>query len=121
MKIYQIHKYGGEWEDYHDYIVASYLLEEKALVEKEQLEKEEEYLRKCNSCPLYYCWDDCDEKCEECRKHTIERTKKYCDRYEPFDKDKHDLEEHDESEKCVNYYSHFDDYYFRIEEVDVIE
>ena len=42
MKIYQIHEYGGEWEDKYDLIVASYLSKEKAIAEKERLEKEQE-------------------------------------------------------------------------------
>jgi len=41
MKIYQIHERGGEWEDYYDYIASSYLSEEKAIAEKERLEKEQ--------------------------------------------------------------------------------
>ena len=34
MKIYQVHKSGGEWEDYYHYIVASYLHEENAIKKK---------------------------------------------------------------------------------------
>lgn len=84
MKIYQIHEYGGQWEDRYDYIVASYLSEEKAIKEKERLEIEEEGLMKCSSCPLYFCEDDCDNNCLECNKHRVEKAKSYCKNYEPF-------------------------------------
>ena len=30
MKIYQLHKFGGEWEDSYDYIIGSYLRKERA-------------------------------------------------------------------------------------------
>lgn len=40
MKIYQIHKYEGEYEDYSDRIISSYLDYNKALIEKERLEHE---------------------------------------------------------------------------------
>lgn len=109
MKIYQIHKYGGEWEDSFDYIVNSYLSKDKAVAEKERLELEEEERQKCNSCPLYFCEVDCDSNCEECEKHKIERTQKYCDRYKP------------ESNSCANCDYRFYDSFFKIEEVEVIE
>ena len=38
MKIYQIHKYEGEYDDYSDRIISSYLNYDKALNEKERLE-----------------------------------------------------------------------------------
>lgn len=113
MKIYQIHEYGGEWEDSYDYIVGSYLLKEKAIDEKERLEKEEEYLRaliyKCRRCPL---------------RHYIKSNiniEQYCNEYEPFDINKHDSEEYDENDKCVNYYYHHESSWYKIEEVNVIE
>lgn len=120
MKIYQIHEYGGQWEDVYDYIVSSYFSENKAIAEKERLEKEEEERRRCNSCPLYYCEANCDGDCEECNKNNIERTKEYCSRYEPFDKDKHAPEEYDSNDRCVNYY-YGDNSYYKIVEVEVIE
>lgn len=120
MKIYQIHEYGGEWEDRYDYIVGSYISHDKAIAEKERLEKEEEIKRKCKSCPLYFCDLDCDEDCDECYKHQVNKAKKYCDRYEPFDKNKHNTDDYDEEDRCVNYCLN-EDSYFKIEEVDVIE
>lgn len=122
MKIYQIHEYGGEYEDRYDWIVASYLSKEKAQAEQERLELEEEERRKCGCCPLYYCEPDCDGDCEKCNdsEYKIKKAKEYCDRYEPFDKNKHDQEEC-ATEKCVNFYYVFDDSFFKTEEVDVIE
>ena len=77
MKIYQIHEYGGFWEDRFDDIVGSYLSEEKALAEKERLEKEEgsyiKQMEKCSKCPLYN------------RNRNINDVGKYCDNYEPFE------------------------------------
>ena len=45
MKIYQLHKHGGEWEDYRDVIIGSYLRKERAEEEKLKAEKEEEINR----------------------------------------------------------------------------
>lgn len=115
MKIYQIHCYGGEWEDKYDYIVGSYLSLEKSITEKERLEKEQEdiirQLEKCSECPLYN------------RNRNINDVGKYCDDYEPFEEGVHDPEEYDESDLCVNYtYGHsWDDNNYCIEEVIVIE
>lgn len=115
MKIYQIHECGGEWEDRYDYIVASYLSEEKAIVEKERLEKEQEdfikQTEKCSKCPLYN------------RNRNINDVGKYCDNYEPFEEGVHDPNEYDESDLCVNhvYYHSWYDGYYCIEEVEVIE
>ena len=121
MKIYQIHDYGGEWEDRFDYIIGSYLSKEKAEAKMEHLKSDEELAMKCNSCPLYYCSNDydCGMNCNQC--NFIERAKQYCDRYEPFDANKHNPEEYDRDDRCINYDYHMDDHFFRIEEVDVIE
>ena len=32
MKIYQLHEYGGQWEDSFDYIIDSYLKKERAVL-----------------------------------------------------------------------------------------
>ena len=111
MKIYQIHEYGGELEDYRDYVVGSYLLYEKANAEKERLEHEEEQLRKCGSCPLYFCPDNCNYDCEDCLDYRVEKAKEYCDMYE-YSEDK---------DRCTNRCFRFYDINYRIEEVEVIE
>ena len=110
MKIYQIHEWGGEWEDRYDYIVGSYLLEEKAIAEKERLEAEEKEAAKCNICPLYFCEPDCNGDCEDCDNLRIDKAKKYCDRYKQSDYG-----------KCENFYLKLYDGHFNIEEVEVIE
>ena len=115
MKIYQIHERGGEWEDYYDYIVSSYLSEEKAIAEKERLEKEQAEKIKCNECPLYYCPQDCQLDClsehDKCRKRAIKEAKRRCEYYESSD-----------DEKCANYYYDiYGDSSYSIEEVEVIE
>lgn len=115
MKSYQIHEYGGEWEDKYDDIVGSYLSEEKAIAEKERLEKEQEdfikQAEKCYECPLYN------------KDRNINDVGKYCDDYEPFEEGVHDPDEYDESDLCVNYVYRYllNDSLYRIEEVEVIE
>ena len=56
MKIYQIHKYGGECEDAYDYIIGSYLLEHRANEEMEKAKALEEVKwkqsKKCQNCPF---------------------------------------------------------------------
>ena len=107
MKIYQIHRYGGEWEDSYDYIISSYLSEEKAKTEMEQLEKEEKELQelrdRCQNCPLL-----------RFNKEDI-NINEYCDRFEwGYDEDY-------EEDCCLNeYWTHYDSYY-KLEEVEVIE
>ena len=56
MKIYQLHKYSGEYEDFCDRIIGSYLRKERAEEEKIAAEAKESELaergRKCNQCPF---------------------------------------------------------------------
>lgn len=117
MKIYQIHEYGGEWEDKFDYIVGSYLSEERAIAEKMKLEtNEENYIKraeKCSKCPLY----------AYSKEYSTYNLHLYCDDYEPFDEDIHDPNEYDEDEECINYTSHHSWEYasYYIEEVEVVE
>lgn len=71
MKIHQVHRSGGGWEDYYNYIVASYLHEENAIKKKEELEEKQnkriEQSKKCDECYAYYYEDigfeHCDEDC----------------------------------------------------------
>lgn len=70
MKIYQVHRSGGEWEDYYNYIVASYLHEENAMRKKEELEEAQnkliEQFKKCDECYSYYediGFEHCDKDC----------------------------------------------------------
>lgn len=117
MKIYQIHEYGGFWEDAFDFIISSYVSEEKAKNELKRLTKEEECWRnmstKCSRCPL---WSYNGEQ-----KDAEKKAKLYCDKYEPFDVDKHYQNEGYESEKCINLHLARENSSYRIEEVEVIE
>jgi len=110
MKIYQIHKYEGEYEDYSDIILSSYLNYNKALSEKERLEQEELNLReqgkKCRQCPHI---NGCCSKIKDLTNiHS-----NYCNEAA--------LEITEYGIECNNYYSHWDDVTFKVIEVDVIE
>lgn len=109
MIIYQIHKYEGEYEDYSDTIISSYLDYNKALSEKERLEQEELSLReqgkKCANCPYigyYYP-----------TKNLIVVDPGYCSNAS--------LENTEYYIGCNNYFSHWDDATFKVIEVEVIE
>ena len=69
MKIYQVHRSGGEWEDYYNYIIASYLHEENAMKKKEELEEKQnkriKQFEKCDECYSYYYEDIGFEHCGE--------------------------------------------------------
>lgn len=108
MKIYQIHRYEGEYEDYSDTIVSSYLDYNKALSEKEKLEQKELSLRKqgrkCVECPFIDSWG----------------TKKIVDKYADYCEDLL-LKNTKWGVTCNNYKPHWDDATFEIVEVDVIE
>ena len=115
MVIYQIHEYGGEWEDRFDYIVFSCLSKDRAAEEKERLIKQEESYDKCNECPLYFCPNECDGKScglEECTTYCIEAAKSICSNYVQDDVRK---------DRCANHNYHFENSFFRIEEVEVVE
>lgn len=103
MEIYQIHKYEGEYEDYSDTIVSSYLDYNKAIVEKERLEQEELKLReqgkKCAECPYTNGFKNI--RTDYCNEASLEETE-------------YGIE-------CNNYYSYWDDATFKIVEVEVIE
>lgn len=108
MKIYQIHKYEGEYEDYSDRIISSYLNYDKAVIEKERLEQEELSLReqgkKCDECPFINSWSI---------KEIVDKYPDYCDDVS--------LENLEYGVECNNYHLHWDDATFKIVEVDVIE
>ena len=108
MKIYQLHKYGGEWDDSFDDIIGSYFLkiraeEEMAKAEiKDKMDKE--LSRHCSNCPLVdgYGFDD----------KTVKQCEEYCDRFEIVNMG-------DDGFDCSNYTTHWDEVHFRIEEVEV--
>lgn len=106
MKIYQLHEYSGEWEDYRDRIIGSYLRKERAEEEKAKAEAKEKELveqsNKCDDCPYLY-----DAYI------TNEELLSYCSKAK--------LEEDDDDINCANYYSHWDEATFEIKEVEVEE
>lgn len=107
MKIYQIHKSGGEWEDRYDIIVGSYLNFNKAKEEKERLQTEEHMrilkAQKCDKCPLYYTYEKITDM-------MVENAKEYCQEYLST-----------ESRCCDNYEFDMDESFFDVREVEVIE
>jgi hypothetical protein len=110
MKIYQLHKYGGEWEEAYDYIIGSYLRKERAEEEmknaKLQDEEDIQLARHCSNCPLADGWDLNNEVAKKCEK--------YCDKFKYVDLG-------DDGFDCDNYTTHWTDVHFRIEEVEVKE
>ena len=111
MKIYQIHEHTGDYEDYRDYIVGSYLKKERAEEEKTKLELKEKELsnqsKKCRDCPFL----------EEGMANISRLMSKYPN-YCPDAK----LEELNEyGIVCENYYIHWYESTFNIEEVEVEE
>lgn len=108
MKIYQLHKYGGEWEDHFDYIIGSYLRKERAEEEKAKYEAKEkvvmEQSKKCEDCPyLYDAYITNDELLSYCPNAKLEKN------------------EFNNDIDCQNYYVTWDEAYFKIEEVEVEE
>ena len=108
MKIYQLHRYSGEWEDYRDRIIGSYLRKERAEEEKAKAEAEERKLKeqsnKCYDCPyLYDSYLTNDELLSYCSMAKLEKN------------------EYNDDIDCRNYMTHWDDNYFKIEEVEVEE
>lgn len=102
-KIYEIHEYGGEWEMSFDYIVERWFDKKMAEQRLAELKHDHElymvYAKRCMACPLY----------SNRSEHTHDDVKNgvYCNHYEPFDRNRHDTEEYDESCKCVNYITRY--------------
>lgn len=119
MKIYQIHEFGGCYEDEYDYIVGTYLHKEKAEVKMEELNLREKELMKCNNCPLFFCDNNCDTECcetIECRDIRIKSTEEYCKRFMPKYDTKNETEIY-----CENYNCKSEESDFQILEEEVIE
>lgn len=108
MKIYQIHELYGEYEDFTDRIVGSYFNRSKAEQEMNKLIQEENELReqseKCDTCP-YINRDggDYDIMLTSMMK-PCELADLYCE---------------DGYVDCKNYYTHWGDASFVLEEVEV--
>ena len=112
MRIYQIHKCGGQWEDSYDYIIGSYLKKERAEEEKVKAEKKEstriERHKKCCNCPIVD--NDLQADTLEYAKHTCGS---YCGNAQIYE-DKFGY-------GCENYECSWDDSSFSIDEVEVEE
>ena len=112
MKIYQLHKYGGEWEDQFDEIIGTYLYEARARDELAKAIAEdiinEECARHCDRCPYIGSWDEKDIAA------LVKKMKEYCS---------HSDIVYGKNNLMCNAYVPLYSYknYFRIEEVEVIE
>lgn len=111
--IYQIHEMSGSYEDYRDYIIGSYLREERAEEVLKNLRDEEDKRRaraqKCRECPIHDA---------ECNLRSI--IGEYCEDFDEW----YELDEGEERMFCKNeYYSYsaYDDVYYEIQKVEVEE
>lgn len=110
MKIYQLHEYSGEWEDFCDDIIGSYLRKERAEEEKAKAEirvkNAMEHSKKCMECPFL------EEPFRELNDLMAEHSG-YCSEMK--------LEECDYGMGCDNYFVIWDEPTFKIIEVEVEE
>lgn len=115
MKIYQIHEIGGEYEDYFNYIVGTYLYKDKAELEMRKLIEIEEARQnkyaKCQNCPVndfdIIADDRFDVICKACQE--------YCDNADIIEDDEYD------EFFCKNQAMYWDDKNYELKEVEVIE
>lgn len=110
MRIYQLHEYSGEWEDFTDRIIGSYLREDRAKEEKIKAEIKDreliEYGKRCMNCPFL-------EEDFSNLNDLLQEYSDYCDKAK--------LSENDYGIDCKNYYSKWDNSTFEIEEIEVEE
>ena len=113
MFVYQLHEYSGEYEDFFDRLIGTYLREEKAVKEKEQLEKREKIKtkmrRKCQNCPICDSWQRDDKE------NLIKECKEYCERFDLYQDDEECAFD------CNNYIYGYDEITYEIKKVEVIE
>ena len=116
MKIYQVHEHGGEYEDYYDWIVGSYLRKERAKEHKRELEENEKTLegrsKKCANCPFL------DEDINVLP-NLLAKYSDYCNNFELYN-ELYDGEDFEDI-YCKNMYEHWNSSWFTIEEVEVEE
>ena len=111
--IYQIHKMSGEYEDYSDTIIGSYLRKERAEEVIKTLRDEEKESReralKCQNCPVH------DYNCDF--RSVINE---HCEDFE----EERELDYGEEQTFCKNeyyLYSPYDAVYYEIQKVEVEE
>ncbi|MBO5828840.1 MAG: hypothetical protein J6R59_10385 [Paludibacteraceae bacterium] len=118
MVIYQLHEYGGEYEDTYDHIIGSYLRKERAEEEKAKAEAEEKKRRekseRCQNCLfLKDIAKDNFASLENLFNTVVDEFSDYCDEVE--------LIEDDYGIDCENWEVSWDEPTFEIEEVEVEE
>jgi hypothetical protein len=112
MIIYQLHEYTGQWEDYCDFVVGSYLKRERAEQEKIKAQINEKELidqsKKCVNCPFLN---------EDWKKKDIllNRHKGYCSMAKLM------KDNISKAIDCENFYFHADEATYEIIEVEVEE
>lgn len=97
MKCYRVISMQGEWEDYYENCEGCYIDEQQAIGKKLELEIEEEQNRKQSKI------------CEQCEYG--------CGLNEPCD---NYIEDESDEDSCYEYYSHWDDITYRIDEEEII-
>ena len=111
MKIYQLHEYSGEWEDFQDCIIGSYFSKQRAEEEKAKAEAEEkelmEHSNRCNGCPFLDEYNGCNLD------DLMEEYPDYCPDIE--------LNKTMWGVHCENHYCKWDESTFVIKEVEVLE
>ena len=111
MIIYQIHEYSGEYEDYRDYIVGSYLNKEKAIAKMKELQwnDREKWTQAalCSECPII------DEDEMEDLDTVLKECSKWCGNAKII-KDRFGYD-------CENYQYYWDEATYDIKEVEVEE
>jgi hypothetical protein len=118
MVIYQLHECGGEWEDYYDHIIGSYLRKERAEEEKAKAEAEEkkrrEKSKRCQNCLfLKDIAKDRFANLEHLFDSIVDGFSDYCDEVK--------LVENDYGIDCENWEVSWCESRFEIEEVKVEE
>ena len=112
MTIYQIHECSGEYEDYRDIIVGSYLNKDKAIAKMEELKHIDNERRVraalCSECPI----DDVDIMSEN-----LDIVVRICSKYCSDAK----ITEDRFGYGCDNYHGYWDETTYEIEEVEVEE
>ena len=112
MTIYQIHEYSGEYEDYRDVIVGSYLNKEKAKAKIEELQHiEAERQIKSDHCSLCPILDN--DVIDDTFDVVVKRCSMYC-RDAKITEDRFGYD-------CKNYCFGWDEATYEIEEIEVEE
>ena len=112
MKIYQLHEYSVDYEDFRDWIYGSYLRRERAeeelrKAEAGQLALEERSI-KCGDCPFI------GESSAAMEKVLVEYPD-YCNDKELY------IDDYDDCIECQNFYCRWDTATYEIKEVEVEE